>query len=63
MSWISVDEQHPECYERVLCHRPDKFSVIGKAVLGANFCDFIGEDGRPLLEVTHWQPLPELPKK
>ena len=62
MSWIGVDEKHPECYERVLCHRHGKFSVIGKAILGTNFCDFIGEDGRLLLEVTHWQPLPEPPK-
>ena len=37
--------------------------VIGRAIVGTNFCHFKGEDGFQLLEVTHWQPLPEPPKE
>lgn len=63
MSWISVEDKYPDCYHRVLCHRPDKHTVIGRAIVGTNFCHFKGEDGFQLLEVTHWQPLPEPPKE
>ena len=61
MSWIKLSEKYPQCYQRVLCHRPDKFAVIGKAIVGTNFCHFQGENGFQLLEVTHWQPLPSPP--
>ena len=61
MSWIDLNKSEPDCYQRVLCHRPGKFVVIGKAILGSNGCTFTGENGLKLLEVTHWQPLPEPP--
>lgn len=60
--WIKLSSKQPQCYQRVLCHRPDKFTVIGKATLGSNGCTFQCEDGYQLLEVTHWMPLPEPPK-
>lgn len=62
MKWISVKERFPDCYQRVLCHRPDKFLVICKAIVGTKKCSFINaETGRPVEEVTHWMPLPEYP--
>lgn len=61
--WISVDDRLPQCYQRVLCHRPDKFSVICKFVQGCVYHFTNAETGFTEDEVTHWQPLPELPKE
>ena len=61
MNWIKLSDEQPQCHHRVLCYRPDKFVVIGKTVVGTNFCHFQGEDGFRLSGVTHWMPLPEPP--
>lgn len=62
--WISVDERLPEDGVRVLVAHDDGIvrlgiskggfpAVMSKSRLGQPF---------PLAEVTHWMPLPELPK-
>lgn len=59
--WISIDDKLPQCYQRVLCHRPDKFSVICKFVQGCGYHFTNAETGFVESDVTHWQPMPKTP--
>lgn len=59
MNWISLEDNFPQNAERVLCRRPDKFPVIGKASTGTKKCSFLNaETGYPLDDVTHWMRVP-----
>jgi hypothetical protein len=57
--WISVDERLPEHSSDVLFFSAEIGSVEAGFFDGAYFGDAVSE---PVMDVTHWQPLPEPPK-
>jgi hypothetical protein len=57
--WISVDERLPEYSSDVLFFSAEIGSVEAGFFDGAYFGDAVGE---PVMDVTHWQPLPDPPK-
>ena len=73
--WISVKDRLPEIPENgysnlVLLFRADRFIVIARIEKCVRFVRPLQEalivetdNGDPIEEFTHWQPLPEAPKE
>lgn len=76
-AWVSVEDELPKEWERVLCHGYEKWSKLGHGLIFVtcrvnknNYSNY-SHDGNgfvvnvpaPFKRVTHWMPLPKPPKK
>lgn len=65
MEWISVKDRLPEINVLVLCLKKSKKYFIG-SYIGASYSNeyaaFKHAEKDMAIGVTHWMPLPELPK-
>ena len=63
MEWISIKDKLPKKLERVLVASKHDFICIASLTNNHENKKFYDGDGFAINSITHWMPLPELPKE
>ncbi|MBE0574193.1 DUF551 domain-containing protein [Candidatus Dojkabacteria bacterium] len=59
--WIPVSERLPDCSDRVLVRMSNYYTVIASYFINPEY--WKNDAGSKVLNVTHWQPLPQPPQE